>query len=245
MVFIFEKEIKTMNTLLNCIIIDDNELDRLMAFSFIKKYPFLNICGVFSSASEALVTIENKPIDVLFSDIDMPEMNGLQLRSILKKIPVCIFITSFPDYAAESFEVDALDFLVKPIKAERFEMSINRIQHYFEIKQKADLFEHSLGGNSIFIKDGHHQIKINLHEILYLEGLKDYTRIVTTTKKHSVLSSIGNLLLESTFQSFLRIHKSFAVQPNFIDRITAQQVHIQDFTLPIGRTYKDILVNFR
>jgi two-component system, LytTR family, response regulator len=233
------------DTLINCIIIDDNELDRLMAFSFVKKYPFLNICGVFSSASEALATIENKQIDVLFSDIDMPEMSGLELRSKLKSIPVCIFITSFPDYAAESFEVETFDFLVKPIKAERFENCMNRIQLYFEIKQKADLFEHSLGGNTIFIKDGHQQIKVNLHEILYLEGLKDYTRIVTTTKKHSVLSSIGNLLLESAFQSFLRIHKSFAVQPNFIDRITAQQVHIQDFMLPIGRTYKDVLVNFR
>jgi two-component system, LytTR family, response regulator len=233
------------NTLLNCIIIDDNELDRLMAFSFVKKYPFLNICGVFSSASEALATIENNQIDVLFSDIDMPEMNGLELRTKLKNIPVCIFITSYPDYAAESFEVETFDFLIKPIKAERFENSMNRIQQYFEIKQKAELFEHSLGGNTVFIKDGHQQIKIHLHEIVYLEALKDYTRIVTTTKKHSVLSSIGNLLLESAFQSFLRIHRSFAVQPNYIDRISAQQVHIQDFTLPIGRSYKDALVNFK
>lgn len=234
-----------MNTSINCIIIDDNELDRLMAFSFVKKYPFLNICGVFSSASEALAIIGNKQIDVLFSDIDMPEMNGLQLRSKLKKIPVCIFITSFPDYAAESFEVAAFDFLIKPIKAERFENSMNRIQQYFEIKQKAELFEHSLGGNTVFIKDGHQQIKVNLHEILYLEALKDYTRIVTTTKKHSVLTSIGNLLLESAFHSFLRIHRSFAVQPNYIDKIFAQQVYIQDFTLPIGRSYKDVLVNFK
>jgi two-component system, LytTR family, response regulator len=233
------------DTLINCIIIDDNELDRLMAYSFVKKYPFLNICGVFSSVSEALATIENKQIDVLFSDIDMPEMNGLELRSNLKNIPVCVFITSFPDYAAESFEVETFDFLIKPIKAARFENSMNRIQQYFEIKQKADLFEHSLGGNTVFIKDGHQQIKVNLHEILYLEALKDYTRIVTTTKKHSVLTSIGNLLLESAFQSFLRIHRSFAVQPNYIDRIFAQQVYIQDFTLPIGRSYKGVLVNFK
>jgi two-component system, LytTR family, response regulator len=235
----------TTNTLLNCIIIDDNELDRLMAFSYVKKYPFLNICGVFSSASEALETIEKKEIDILFSDIDMPEMTGLELRGKLKNIPACIFITSYPDYAAESFEVDTFDFLVKPIKAERFEHSINRIQQYFEIKQKAALFEHSLGGNTIFIKDGHQQIKVNLHEILYLEALKDYTRIVTTTKKYSVLSSIGNLLLESSFKSFLRIHRSFAVQSNYIDKISAQQVYIQDFILPIGRSYKDVLANFK
>lgn len=234
-----------MNKLLNCIIIDDDELDRLMTFSFVKKYSFLNICGVFSSASEALATIKDEQIDVLFSDIDMPEMNGLELRSKFKKIPVCIFITSYPDYAAESFEVETFDFLIKPIKGERFENSMSRIEQYFEIKQKADLFEHSLGGNTIFIKDGHQQIKINLHEILYLEALKDYTRIVTTTKKHSVLSSIGNLLLESAFESFLRIHRSFAIQPSFIDKISSQQVHIQNFTLPIGRSYKDVLVNFR
>lgn len=235
----------TNNFIYNCIIIDDDEIDRLTAISFVKRYPFLNIFGVYSSANEAFMAIGDAKIDVLFSDIDMPEMTGLQFRANMRHIPVCIFITSYPDYAAESFEVDAFDFLVKPIRAERFAMSMERVQNFFEIKQKADLFEHSLGGNTVFIKDGHEQIKVNLHEIIYLEALKDYTRIVTKTKKHSVLISIGNLLLETAFQSFVRIHRSFAVQPNFIDKYTSQLVYIHDITLPIGRSYKDVLGNLK
>ncbi|MES2798213.1 MAG: LytTR family DNA-binding domain-containing protein [Bacteroidota bacterium] len=233
------------NHIYNCIIIDDDEIDRLTAISFVKRYSFLNIFGVYSSANEAFNAIKEVKIDILFSDIDMPEMTGLQFRASMRHIPVCIFITSYPDYAAESFEVDAFDFLVKPIRNERFAMSMERVQNFFEIKQKADLFEHSLGGNTVFIKDGHEQIKVILHEIIYLEALKDYTRIVTKTKKHSVLISIGNLLLEKAFQSFVRIHRSFAVQPNFIDKYTSQLVYIQDFTLPVGRSYKDVLENLK
>jgi two-component system, LytTR family, response regulator len=234
-----------LNTKHRCIIIDDNEIDRLTSMAFAKKYSFLNVVGIFSSANEAFSAIKNQQIDILLSDIDMPDMSGLEFRAKMQHIPVCIFITAFPDYAAESFDVNAFDFLVKPIKGERFENCMNRIQDFFEIKEKATLFEHSLGGNTIFIKDGHQQIKLNLHEILYLEALKDYTRIFTTTKKYSVLSSIGNLLLEKPFNSFLRIHRSFAVQANYIDRISSQSIDIQGFSLPVGRSYKDVLANLK
>jgi DNA-binding LytR/AlgR family response regulator len=122
---------------------------------------------------------------------------------------------------------------------------MERIQKYFEVRQKAELFEHSLGGDTVFLKSGHDQIKVNLHDIVYLEALKDYTQIVTPSKKHCVLTSIGNLLTESAFQSFLRIHRSFAVQPHYIDRISSQQVHLQNYTLPIGRSYKDALLHLK
>jgi two-component system LytT family response regulator len=234
-----------LKTTYNCVIIDDDEIDRLTTLAFVKKYTFLKVIGVYSSAGEALTILKDNATDVLFSDIDMPEMTGLELRSIMKDIPVCIFITAYPDYAAESFEVDALDFLVKPLKNDRFAKCIDRIQKYFELRQKAELFEHSLGGNSVFIKSGHDQVKVNLHDIVYLEALKDYTRIVTTTKQHCVLTSIGNLLQETAFQSFLRIHRSFAVQPHYIERITSQQVHLQKYALPIGRSYKDVLLNLK
>jgi len=227
------------------VIVDDNEIDRLTTFSFAKKYPLLHIVGVYSSAHEALVALENMRIDVLLTDIDMPDMTGLALRAQLKNIPVCIFITAYPDYAAESFEVEAFDFLAKPLRSERFEQSMNRLQNYLEIKQKAELFEHSLGANTIFIKDGHQQIKLNLHDIVYLEALKDYTRIITNTKKHSVLASIGLLLQEQAFQSFIRIHRSYAVQRHYIERITAQQVYVRDYALPVGRSYKDALQHLK
>jgi two-component system LytT family response regulator len=120
------------------------------------------------------------------------------------------------------------------------------VENYFELKRKAQLFDYSLGSSdTVFIKDGHHQIKLNLHEIIYLEALKDYTRIVTTTKKYSVLSSIGNLLLENAFQSFIRIHRSYAVQRHYIERISSQEVFLCNLSLPIGRSFKDVLVNLK
>jgi two-component system, LytTR family, response regulator len=233
------------NTIYNCIIVDDDPIDRLTTLSFVKKYPFLQVKGIYESAIEVLQNADFQKIDIIFSDIDMPDMTGLELRRKINQIPACVFITSYPDYAAESFEVESLDFLVKPIKSERFELCVNRIEKYFELRKKAELFEHSLGGDTVFIKEGHEQIKVKLHDIIYLEGLKDYTRIITKGRKYAVLSSIGNLLSEPAFHSFVRIHRSYAVQPHFVERITPQQLYIQQYTLPIGRTYKETVVQLR
>ena len=203
----------------NCIIVDDDEIDRLMVVSYVKRFKNLNLVGVFESSTIALKAILDNEIDVMFLDIDMPEINGMDFRKTAKQIPVCIFITSHPEHAVESFELDTLDFIVKPIKLDRFEQTMNRIEEFMEIKQKALLFESSIGGDTIYIKEGHEQTKIKLHEILYLEALKDYTLVVTDKKRHCVLSSIGNLLKETHFQSFIRIHRSYAVQKQYIKKI--------------------------
>lgn len=226
-----------------CIIVDDSEIDRLMTLVFTKKYPFLDVAGVFASAEDALSFLETTPVAVLLSDIDMPGLSGLEFRSRLMQIPACIFITAYPDYAAESFEVNAFDFLVKPLRAERFAQCMARLQSYLEMREKADRFEHSLGGDTIFIKDGHTQIKVRLHDIVYLEALKDYTRIITSTQKYSVLASIGTLLKEGAFQSFLRVHRSYAVQRHYIERVMPGQVMVHSHTLPVGRSYREVLSN--
>ncbi|MFD2573854.1 LytR/AlgR family response regulator transcription factor [Spirosoma soli] len=225
----------------SCIIVDDNEIDRLTALAHARQYPMLDIVGVFSSATEALPVVQNQPVEVLLLDVDMPGLSGLDLRANLMQVPVCVFITAYPDYAADSFAVDAFDYLVKPIRAERFAHTMVRVQAYFNLTRKAQLFDLSLGADTVFIKDGHQQIKLNLHEVVYLEGLKDYTRIVTATQQYTVLSSIGNLLQNKPFQSFLRIHRSYAVQRHYIDRIGPQQVYVQQFTLPVGRSYRSVL----
>jgi two-component system, LytTR family, response regulator len=227
---------------LNCIIVDDDEIDRLMALSFVKRFDNLNLIGTFESAEAALIAIENQPIDVLFLDIDMPDLNGLELRKQSMHIPVCIYITSHPEHAVESFELDTLDFIVKPLKFDRFAQTIKRIEEFMEIKLKAQLFELSIGGDTIYIKEGHEQTKVKLHDILYLEALKDYTLVVTEQKRHCVLASIGNLLKETNFQSFLRIHRSFAVQKQYIKKIGIQEIELNNSKIiPIGRSFKDNL----
>jgi len=229
-------------TNLNCIIVDDNEIDRLTVLSLARKFPVLNILGSFSDSETALEAIQNASVDVLFLDIDISGVSGVELRKTVNQVPACIFITSHPEYAVESFELETLDFIVKPLKFDRFEHSVKRIVDFFEIRNKADLFESSIGGDVIYIKEGHNQIKIKLHEILYLEALKDYTLIVTGEKRHCVLSSIGHLLKEIGFQSFIRIHRSFAVQKQFINKINSHEIILHNnLAIPIGRSYRESL----
>jgi two-component system LytT family response regulator len=226
----------------NCIIIDDDEIDLLMVVSFVKRFPQFNLVGAFQNGEEALRVMEKEKIDVLFLDIDMPTISGLDLRKKVMEVPVCVYITAHPEHAVESFELETLDFIVKPIKFDRFSTTVSRIEEFLEIKHKADLFESSIGGDVIYIKEGHEQTKVKLHNILYLEALKDYTLIVTENKRHCVLNSIGNLLKEEHFQSFIRIHRSFAIQKQFIQNMNSQEIKLKnDVIIPIGRSYKNNL----
>ncbi|WP_347050142.1 LytR/AlgR family response regulator transcription factor [Flavobacterium olei] len=226
----------------SCIIVDDDEIDRLTAVSYAKKFPVLEILGVFESAEEAVPFLEKEKIDILFLDIDMPGLNGIDFRKKALEVPVCVFITAHPEHAVESFQIETLDFIVKPLKLERFTQTINRIEEFMEIKIKASLFEASIGGDTIYIKEGHEQTKVKLHEILYLEALKDYTLVITEKKRHCVLSSIGNLLKEEHFQSFVRVHRSYAVQKQYIQKINSNEIILNNnVIIPIGRSYKENL----
>jgi len=239
---IYLANIYTLMKTFNCIIIDDDEIDRLTVVSYAKKFPVLNIIGVFEDAEDALPLLEKEKIDILFLDIDMPTISGLDFRKKAMNVPICIYITAHPEHAVESFELDTLDFIVKPIKVDRFTQTMSKIEDYMELKQKAQLFESTIGGDSIHIKEGHFETKVKLHDILYLEALKDYTKIVTSVKKHCVLTSIGNLLKEPHFQTFVRVHRSFAVQKQYVDKKMTNELLLNNGTLiPIGRSYKDNL----
>ncbi len=227
---------------LNCLIIDDDEIYRLTLTSFAKQHPRLNIVAVLKTAVDAIKFIENNDIDILFLDIDMPLINGIEFRKKALDVPICIFITSHPDYAIESFELDTLDYIIKPIKFERFNQTMQKIYDYIELLQKAKLFELTIGGDTIFIKEGYKEIKIKLHEILYLEALKDYTTIVTSEKKYHIISNLGTVLKQPNFLCFIRIHRSFAVQKHFIKTICANEIVLNnEAILPIGRSFKDNL----
>lgn len=235
-----------MISTIGCMVVDDDQVDRLLVQAYLETYPFIQVNGVYESPSSALKAAAQKPPDCLFLDVDMPEMSGLQLRAQLMQIPACIFITSYPDYAVDSFEMAALDFLVKPFTAKRFDKTITRLREYMMLRRRADLLTHTLGADTIFIKDGHNQVKLPLHEVLYLEALNNYTSIVTSNRKYTVLSPISGLLKEKSFGSFIRIHRSYAVQKNFISKISADEVQMaNNILLPVGRTYKQSLHNIR
>jgi len=227
-----------------CFIVDDNQVDRLTTASFLRRFSFIKVAGLFDSAEAALLAADKVSPDVLFLDIDMPETDGLELRTKLQKVPACIFITAYPEYALQGFDVNALDFLVKPIKSERFDMAMDRLQYFLDIYYKAEKLDHSFNEESLFIKDGYEHVKIQIYDIIYLEALKDYTGIITGNKKYCVLSPLGNLLKEKAFQPFVRIHRSYAVQKQYIRKVTPKSIMVNNVLLPIGRSYKDALTVF-
>ncbi|MBP6432320.1 MAG: response regulator transcription factor [Ferruginibacter sp.] len=223
----------------NCIIVDDNEIDKLTTLSFCKQVSFLKHPITFTNGEDAIAYGEKYSIDIAFLDIDMPTINGLDLKKRLQNIQACVFVTSHPEFALESYELNVFDYIVKPINQQRFLQCINRLQEYLELKHKAYLLDYTLGTDAVFIKEGHQQYKLPLHEIMYLEALKDYTGIVTEAKKYCVLSPISSLLQESAFKNFIRIHRSYAVQKHFIKQYNSKEVFIKNISLPIGRSYKN------
>ena len=226
-------------------LVDDDKVDMLTTVAFLEPYPFIEIIGRFNDPLTALKAATLSPPDALFMDIDMPGLSGLQLRRQLMEIPACIFITSFPDYALESFELDTLDFLIKPFSHDRFAAAVSRLQEFMSIRRKAELLSHTLGADTVFIKDGTTQIKLQLHEMIYLEALNNYTCIVTASRKYTVLSTLNNLIQEQAFRSFVRIHRSYAVQRHFISKIGSSEVVIGDVSLPVGRSYKQMLLGLK
>lgn len=221
-----------------CIIVDDDAVDLLMNVSMVRKVSFLELAGTFSSSQDAAHFLQTNEVEVLFLDIDMPEQSGLELWNLLNPKPICIFITAHAEYALDSYESAAFDFLVKPLKADRFDKSMSRLQEHFTLREKSGLFDQFLGTDSFFIKEGHEQHRISFKDVLYLEALGDYTKIVTTQKNHCVLSTLGSMLSMPEFGNFTRIHRSYAIQRFFVEKMTATEIVVRGISLPIGRKYK-------
>ncbi|SCY48494.1 LytR/AlgR family response regulator transcription factor [Flavobacterium caeni] len=223
-----------------CLIVDDEDVDRLMVVSFAKRFPELEIVSACRSAAEALSVLERNTVDVLFLDVDMPGDNGLELRRKAALVPACVFITGHAEHAVETYELDTLDFIVKPLRFERFQKAMERVNEYLSVHEKAALFDLNFGQDSITIKEGHDQVRVNLSDIICLEALKDYTLLVTARKKYCVWSNLGALLKQPLFENFIRIHKSFAIKPQFVTRVTATEVELNGaYKVPVGRSYKD------
>ena len=227
----------------NCIIVDDDEMDRLLVTAYAKRFATLNIVGVFDSAKSALAFLENNTIDIAFLDIELENENGIELRKKAMNIPACVFISSHSELAADTFMIDTIDFVVKPYNFERFTNAVSRVQEYIEMRHKAALFETSVGGDAVYLKVGTEQVKIKMHDILYLEALRNHTIVVTEQKRYCVLSFLSELLQDSVFRSFVRIHRSYAVQKNFISKINTHEVLMNNNDkIPVSRTYKDNLM---
>ena len=219
---------------IKCVLVDDEPLAVKVLQNYFINFPEFEIVGVFYNSLEALDYIKNNPVDVAFLDINMPVMSGFDL---IKLIDTRVIITTaFREFAAESYDLDVVDYLVKPIPLSRFIKSIGKITAELDVKNGIKQ-EISKTDHHIFIKSDKKMIKILMEEILFIEGMKEYIKEVTADKSYITLKSLASLSEELPIDKFIRIHKSFIIAIDKIKSIEGNRIQILTHKLPIGRNY--------
>lgn len=234
-----------MNNVFKYVIVDDNETDRLILSLYLKEYPFLVNKATFSVPEDGLIFFENNEADILFLDIEMDNINGLEfLKRIGNKVKCAIFTTSHSEFALNGFELKAKDYLLKPLSKDRLHNCIENIKKYLEINYKAEAYGNEMDQNVVMLKSGTSYVNVNPHEILYLSALKDYTKIVLLNNKTvTIHGNIGSILRDENFSEYIRIHKSYAVKKSKIEQINTDKILLENGTsLPLGGNYKKLLI---
>jgi len=231
---------------LNCVIIEDEPLARNLITEYVKKVPSLNLLNAFSNPLEALEALRTLSVDILFLDVQMPEITGISLLKVLKKRPLVVLTTAYSEYALEGYELDVADYLLKPITFERFLKSVDKIMLRLEADPKPVVMASETIGSPafVFVKDGTKLVKVRLDEILYVEGLKDYVTIHTSSQKITTLQRMKALEEQLPADKFIRIHNSYIVALDAIDVIQKNEVSIGSVSLPIGDTYRKSFKEF-
>jgi DNA-binding LytR/AlgR family response regulator len=229
--------------MIRCLAIDDEILALDLVKDNISKVPFLELAGGCTSAFEAMELLRKEKIDLLFLDIQMPDLSGIQFLKSLKNKPLVIFTTAYEKYALEGFELDVIDYLLKPFSFDRFLKAANKAKDYLDLKDRAASGETGGGSVSaagyIFVKADYKLMKIDFDEILYIEGLKDYIKICTGGKPVLTLMSMKSIGEKLPASEFARVHRSFIVALKKIRFIQRNNIHIGDREIPISDLYKE------
>lgn len=222
---------------IKCIIIDDEPLAIKVIETHLREFQNMELVATFTTAIAALPVIEKGTIDIVFLDINMPKMSGLDFLKSLTVKPHIVITTAYREYAVESFDLDVLDYLVKPIPFGRFMKTINRISNQISL-EKEKLIEVPFKEDPfIFMKVDKKLMKIKLNDILFIESLKDYIKVFTTLGEYLVHKSMTSISEELPAENFLRIHRSFTIALNKITAVEGNSVEIAGRRIPIGRNY--------
>jgi len=233
---------------ISCVAVDDEPMALNLVESYIEKTPFLELKTKCSSAIEAMQYIKEHPVDLLFLDIQMPDLTGIELSKILPEQTRVIFTTAFDHYALEGFKVDAIDYLLKPFDYVEFLTAANKAQKWFEllkgISNQSALV--SKEKEFLFVKSEYKQLRIKLADVLYFEGLKDYIKIWLKNNPKPILTlmSLKSLEHELPETQFMRVHRSFIVSLNNIDVIERSQIIINNQRITVSEQYKSKFLEF-
>lgn len=231
--------------ILKCAIVDDEPLALELLKSYVKKAPVLELNGAYFSAIEAMKMLPDNPVDLLFLDIQMPELNGLEFSHMVPEDTRIVFTTAFGQYALDGYKVNALDYLLKPISYTDFLQSVNKAVQWFDRKRGTDN-EPTDKSDFIYVKSDYKLIQISLKDILYIEGLKDYVKIHLEGESRPILSLTSLKALEEKLPTdrFIRVHRSYIVQKQKIKVIDKARIVFGKEYIPVSESYKQELQNY-
>jgi len=227
---------------LNCVIVDDEPLASEGLADYVQEVDFLTLQGTCEHPLQLIKLLEQQPVDLIFLDIQMPKMTGIDFLKIVREPPMVILTTAFPDFAVEGFQLNVLDYLLKPIRFNRFYQAAKKAADQHALKAAAatgHTVSPEVHDDSFFVKCGNKYEKIFFADILYIEGLQNYVIIYTLKGKYMTILSLKSLEENLDAHNFIRVHKSFIVSGGKIQTIEGNEMVIADHRIPIGRNYKE------
>lgn len=221
---------------MRCVLIDDEPLAIEILENYIERLDNKEIVGKFTNSVKALEFLSRHPVDLVFLDIQMPNLTGIDLVKSIKNLPQFIFTTAYPEYALEGFDLNATDYLVKPIPFSRFLQAIGKAEDYYRLQENTT----RVANDFIFVRSEYENVRIATQKITYIEGLKDYIKIYTENSPKAILTlmSFKDILERLNHTNFLRVHRSFIVNISQIDSLQKTRIIIGKKYIPIGETYK-------
>jgi DNA-binding LytR/AlgR family response regulator len=224
---------------LSCIIVDDEPVARKILQEFVEQVPFMDLRGKFESAMQAEAFLQDNATDIIFLDIEMPKVSGLQLLQKMDIESLVILTTAYPKYALEGYDLDIIDYLLKPFLFSRFLKAVQKAKDYYQLKNMASGAQQS---SYIFIKSDKRIEKIELSDILYAESIGNYVSICTENKKIIAYLTMKSLESQLPFDEFIKIHQSYLVNCSKIIAIEGNEIKIENKTLPISRGYRETVM---
>jgi DNA-binding LytR/AlgR family response regulator len=224
---------------LSCIIVDDEPVARKILHEFVEQVPFMDLQGKFENAMKAEAFLKNNIIDIVFLDIEMPKVSGMQLLQKMHIESIVILTTAFPQYALEGYELDVIDYLLKPFAFSRFLKAVQKAKDYYGLKHLATA---TMQSSYIFIKSDKRIEKIELNDILYAESVGNYVSVYTAGKKFLAYLTMKSLESQLPLNEFIKIHQSYLVNASKIEAIEGNEIKIGSRSLPISRNYREIVM---
>ena len=230
--------------MLRCIAVDDEPLALELLEDNISKVPYLQLVAKCSNAMEAMKVLQQQPADLIFLDIQMPGLTGLQFIQSMTEKPMIILITAYEKYALEGFNLDVTDYLVKPVSLDRFVKACNKAKELYELKNRPNK-DASSNPDYFFVNVDYSLLKINFNDIRYIEGLKDYIKIHLKSSSRAIITRMAMKVIEEELPvaKFLRIHKSYIVSLEHITAIRKNSVFLDEMELPVGENFREAVLN--